>query len=453
MFSTSAMADASATDLDATDISARVRGGTFSASEVARAHLDRHTEIDGILNAIIHLDRDVVLAHADAVDYMVAGGQHHLLPLAGVPVAIKDNIDVCGEVTSTGSRVHSNEPAAADAPVVAALRNAGAVIFGRSNMDELAMGASTQTSAFGPTRNPIDPRRSPGGSSGGAAAAVASAQVPLSVGTDTGGSVREPSSQCGVFGLAPSPHLVSATGVVPFMPSLDRVGPVARSAADLALLLSVMAAKPELLQIRSVPASLRIGVVTELGNERNHPQIRAQLAATQTLLESMGCIVQPISIPEASRGLSIYMTLTTVACVPWLQPYVQTGRAGEEVVRRHAIGLELTHTPRHRKAVLARRHLRRQTRHALTRCDVLLSPTMPTVAPLLNGEISEQEFADPMAAPYTDSWTVLANLTGLPALSVPVGRSDPSGLPFGMMLSGRPMRDATLLALGAALTS
>ncbi len=184
------------------------------------------------------------MAQADAIDQIVASGSSSSLPLAEVPIAIKDNIAVCGEVTSTVRGRTANEPAQIDAPVVAALRDAGAVIFGRSDMDELARRASTQTSAFGPTRNPVDPRRSPGGSSGGAAAAVASHQVPLSVGT--GGSVREPSSQCGVFGLAPSPHLVSAVGVVPFRPSLDRVRPMARIAADLALVLSVMAARPEL---------------------------------------------------------------------------------------------------------------------------------------------------------------------------------------------------------------
>ncbi len=281
---------------------------------------------------------------------------------------------------------------------------------------------------------------------------MASQQVPLSVGTDTGGSIREPSSQCGVFGLAPSPHLVSAAGVVPFMPSLDRVGPLARSASDLALLLSVLAGAPAWAHIASVPAGLRIGVVTELANDRNQPSIRALLADTQTALESMGCVIQPISIPEAPRALSTYMTLTTVACVTWLQPYIETGRAGVEVVRRHAIGLELTHTQRHRDAVQERRQLRRSTRHALTRCDVLLSPTMPTTAPMLAGEVSEQELADPMAAPYTDCWTVLANLTGLPALSVPVGHTATDRLPAGMMLTGRPMSDSVLIALAAALT-
>lgn len=437
----------------AAEIAWSVLGGRTYAQEVALAHLARHDLINPALNAVVHLVRDDVIAQADALDQQIASGDRGGLALAGVPVVIKDNIDVCGQFTATGSRAHGFVAAPRDAPVVAALRRAGAIVFGRGNMDELAMGASTQTSAFGLTRNPVDPRRSPGGSSGGCAAAVAAHQVPLSVGTDTGGSIREPSSQCGVFGLAPSPHWVSTQGVVPFMPSLDRVGPVARSASDLALLLSVMAENPALATCDSVPNGLRVGVVTELCNDRNQRGVLGLLDDCVARMHASGCAIVPVSIPEASRALSTYMTLTTVACVPWLHPYVSTGRAGEEVVRRHAIGLELTRHPRHREAVVGRRRLRRQTRHALTRCDVLLSPTMPTTAPLLDGEISEQQFADPMAAPYTDCWTVLANLTGLPALSLPLGDTKTDALPAGMMLSGPPGSDRMLLSLAHMLTT
>lgn len=246
--------------LGAAALAQGVLSGQFSAVEVARAHLEQHHHVDAVLNAIVHLDTQGVLEQAARLDERVATGTAADLPLAGVPVAIKDNIDVRGEVTATGSRAHANAPAAVDAPVVVALRESGAVVFGRANMDELAMGASTQTSAFGPTRNPVDPRRSPGGSSGGSAAAVASHQVPLSVGSDTGGSIREPSSQCGIFGLAPSPHSVSAAGVVPFMPSLDRVGPLARTATDLGLLLSVLAGRPDLAPC--APCPLRCGWVS-----------------------------------------------------------------------------------------------------------------------------------------------------------------------------------------------
>ena len=423
------------TGLSAVDIASGVRRGRFRAVEVAQAHLDRW-EGDRS-NAVLGVDRDHVMTQAAAVD---ASADRADLPLAGVPVVVKDNIDVAGEVTAAGSAAHDGVPAATDAVLVARLRAAGAVLVGRANMDELAMGASTQTSAHGPTRNPIDPLRSPGGSSGGCAAAVAGRLAPLAVGTDTGGSIREPASQCGVLGMAPTPGLVPMDGVLPFMPDLDRAGPLARSAHDVALLLEVLSggSVPEAQPIR------RVGVVAELVGPRNQAEVGRSFARWRDTLASTGVDVVPVSIPDAPHALDAYMTLTSVAALSWLGPWVASGRAGEEVVRRAEHGAQLLAEGSEHvawaEAVAAR--VRDQVAGAWSEVDALASPTMPTVAPLLRGAVSPEELADPMAAPYTDCWTVVANLAGVPALSIPMATD---GLPIGAMLMGRPHGDRSLL--------
>ncbi|GGF37207.1 glutamyl-tRNA(Gln) amidotransferase subunit A [Marmoricola endophyticus] len=424
------------TRLDARALADAVRRGAVSAVDVARAHLarvaaDRH-------HAILAVDPDRVIAQATAVD---ARPDRDRLPLAGVPVTVKDNVDVAGEVTTAGSLAHDGMPAEADAPVVTRLRAAGAVLLGRANMDEVAMGASTQTSAYGPTRNPADPRRSPGGSSGGCAAAVAAGLVPLAVGTDTGGSIREPASQCGVVGMAPSPGLVPADGVLPFHPELDRVGPLARTAADAALLLDVLAGG-----LADPSPVRRIGVVAELSGPRNRPDVLDAFDRWSRDLETSGIEVVTVSVADGPEALAAYMTLTSVAALDWLGPWLASGRAGEEVVRRaeYAASLVEEGAERVEWAEQVRTRLHDQVAAALREVDVLVSPTMPTVAPPLVGEITPEELADPLAAPYTDCWTVVANLAGVPALSVP---APAVGLPVGAMLMGRPGADADLLAL------
>lgn len=417
------------TTLSAAAIAREVRSGALSAVEVVEAHLARLAEVDRDVHAVVLHDAEGALAAARSVD---RSG-----PLAGVPFVVKDNIDIAGQVSACGSKAHRDVVAPTDAPVVRRLRAAGAVLLGRANMDELAMGASTQTSAHGFTRNPVDRRRSPGGSSGGSAAAVAARLVPLAVGTDTGGSIREPASQCGVVGLAPTPGLVSRTGVAPFAPELDRVGPLTRDVADAALALAVMGGRP-------VDGSRprRVGVVEELAGPRNRPDVLAAFEAWVAGLE--GVEVRRVSVPDGPRALAAYMTLTSVAALSWLDPWVETGLAGDEVVRRLAHGRALVGSADLEQAVGVRARLQRQVSQALAEVDVLVSPTMPTVAPPLAGEITAAELADPMSAPYTDCWTVVANLTGLPALSVP---APAAGLPVGAMLIGRPGSDADLLAL------
>jgi aspartyl-tRNA(Asn)/glutamyl-tRNA(Gln) amidotransferase subunit A len=316
-------------------------------------------------------------------------------------------------------------------------------------MDELAMGASTQTSANGPTRNPVDVRRSPGGSSGGCAAAVAAGMVPLAVGTDTGGSIREPASQCGVVGMAPSPGLVPIDGVVPFAPGLDRVGPLARTVEDAAAMLAVMAGSPPL-GAEDAPRHPRVAVVVELVGDRNRPEALAAFDSWLERLRRHGVEVLHVSVPDAPGALAAYMTLTSFAALAWLEPYVASGRAGEELLRRHAYAVELREHGLDTLAEAAnlQHRLRAQVDEALTHADVLVSPTMPTAAPLLHGSITPEDLADPMADPYTDCWTVVANLAGVPALSVPCPTD---GLPVGAMLMGSAGMDSDLLALAEAL--
>ncbi|VXB24243.1 amidase [Nocardioides sp. AX2bis] len=424
---------------------------------------------DGALRSLVLVGEAGALRHARALDDEAADGTEPR-PLAGLTFVVKDNIDVAGQVTSCASHGHLGVPAAYDAPVVTRLRAAGAVLLGRANMDELAMGASTATSVHGATRNPHDHRRSPGGSSGGCAAAVAAGLADLAVGTDTGGSVREPAAQCGVLGLAPSPGLVPVGGVVPFDPTCDRVGPIAADAGVLAAALATMTGRTPRPVRGTGPgpgsgpglglggsaelAGLRVGLVTELSDATNQPGVLARLHESADRLRALGAVVRPATVPDAPRALAAYLDLTSVAAARELAPWLAGGRCGPEVVRRLRLGRSLAE---HRPGVLAeaaevRQRLRAQVAAALTDHDVLLSPTLPTTAPLFApAGPPNASVADPMLAPYTDCWTVVANLAGVPALSVPAGTSPADGMPVGVMLTGSVGSDDRLVALGALL--
>ena len=439
----------------AAQLARAVARGAVSAEQIAVAHLRRIAEADPELHSLVGVNGDGAVEQARAVDERRRRGEQ-LGPLAGVPFVVKDNIDVSGQTTSSGSRAHAGVVALRDATVVARMLAADAVLIGRANMDELAMGASTQTSAFGATRNPWDARRSPGGSSGGSAAAVAAGLATLSLGTDTGGSIREPAAQCGVVGVAPTHGLVPIDGVVPFAPDLDRAGPLTRTVADAVLLLDVLTARPV---GERLVLPRRVGLIEEFAGARNKPGVLARLDAAREVIEAHGIEVVTVSIPDAPLALTAYMQLTSAACVPLMEPYVRTGQAGHEVVRRWTLGQQLlgpdAHLLAESRAVATR--LVQQCQAVLDGCDVLLSPTMPTTAPLLTARTSDahdksqHEMADPLVAPYTDCWTVLANLAGLPSVSVPFGKSSYDGMPVGMMLSGAAGSDRVLLALAGVL--
>lgn len=448
------------TSMPATMLARLVAAGDLGAEEITAAHLQRIADVDRDLNAFVYVDGDGALAAARRIDSARRRGRP-LGPLAGVPLVVKDNFDIRRQTTSCGSRAHAGVLALRNARAVARVVAAGAVLLGRTNMDELAMGASTLTSAFGPTRNPWDVRRSPGGSSGGSAAAVAAGLAPLAIGSDTGGSIREPAAQCGVVGMAPSPGAVPVGGMVPFAPDLDRVGPLARNVGDAALLLSVLAGRPDLAvgaaSAHGSLVGLRVGVVTQLCDERNSAAVQAGLHRTLERLACLGVQTVRVSLPATTAALEAYLHLTSAACVPLIAAYVRTGNAGPEVVRRYEIGQALRTQDRDAlaRARSIRDELRAQTASALRSCDVLLSPTMPATAPVLpdldaSGR-SVADLDDPLAAPYTDCWTVGANVAGTAALSVPAGRSADDGMPVAVMLAGAAGSDARLLNLGAAL--
>ena len=439
------------TELAASELAELVGSGEVSAEEVLAVHLARVAEVDPEVHALVHVDAEGALQHARELDRRRLDGEP-VGPLSGVPFVVKDNLDVGGQTTSAGSRAPEGVIAMRDAVVVRRLRAAGAVLIGRANMDELAMGASTDTSAFGATCNPRDPRRSPGGSSGGSAAAVAAHLVPVAVGTDTGGSIREPAAQCGVVGMAPTHGLVARRGLVPFAPAYDRIGPLARTVGDTARLLAVMAGRPDLAAPAAPEHRPRLGLVREMCGPVNHPGVIDRLRSVAAGAQRLGWDLVDVSVPEAAQALSGYLALTSAACVPAVEPYVRTGRVGAEVLRRWELGRRLLGPDAEElEAARALQHrLTAAVRDALAGCEALLTPTMPTTAPVVH---RGADLTDPLSTPYTDCWTVLANMTGLAAVSIPAGPSPDDGMPVGVQLAAGPGTDAALLGLAAALSA
>ena len=388
--------------------------------------------------------------------------------LAGVAVAVKDNISTAGIETTCGSRILEGYVPPYDAHVVGLLRNAGAAIVGKTNMDEFGMGSTTETSAFGPTRNPVDQTRVPGGSSGGSAAAVAAGLVPMALGTDTGGSIRCPAAFCGVVGLKPTYGRVSRHGLIAYANSLEQIGPMARTVEDASRLMSVIANydphdstmldKPYNHRPIAEIAGLRVGVPEEYFGEGVDPRIAKTVRDAVGVLEDLGAGTVPVSIPGMRHALAAYYVLCTseassnlarfdgVRYGPavdtrksWHEAYQDLRRElfGPEVRRRIMLGtfaLSAGYAGRYyAKAQLARRNIQQDFERAFRKVDIVAGPTMPTVAFRLG------EKTDPLSMYLSDILTVPANLAGIPAISVPCGRVD--GLPVGLQLMGRPFED------------
>jgi len=446
----------------------RVRARETSAAEVAEAHLERALRWNDRVFAFLHLAPEEVRRQAREIDRKVAAGQP-VGPLAGVPVAVKDCICTKGQPTTCASRILESFVPRYDAHVVERLRDAGAVLFGKTNLDEFAMGSSTENSAFGPTRNPYDLARTPGGSSGGSAAAVAGGLAPLAIGSDTGGSVRQPASLCGVVGLKPTYGRVSRYGLVAFASSLDQIGPFARSVDDAALLYRAIAghdprdATSSVREVEPVEEEgaasvrgLRVGVPVEYFGEGLAPEVRAAVGAAQAVLVRLGAEIEEVSLPLTKHGIPVYYIVAPSEASSNLARYdgvryafradaqdvgamfrTSRGRGfGSEVKRRILLGTFALSSGYYEayygRAQRVRAMMRREMEQVFRTVDVLLTPTSPTVAFPLGEKAS-----DPLAMYLNDVYAVTANLCGIPGISVPCGRSK-HGLPIGLQfLAGR----------------
>ncbi|WP_067818707.1 Asp-tRNA(Asn)/Glu-tRNA(Gln) amidotransferase subunit GatA [Actinomadura kijaniata] len=470
----------------AAELGALIASGETSAVEVARAHLERIAAVDGEIHAFLHVDDETVLAQARAVDERRAAGEE-LGPLAGVPIAHKDVFTTADMPTTAGSRILEGWRPPYDATVTARLRRAGLVILGKTNMDEFAMGSSTENSAYGPTRNPWDRTRIPGGSSGGSSAAVAAYQAPLSTGTDTGGSIRQPAAVTGIVGMKPTYGGASRYGMIAFASSLDTPGPFARNVLDAALLqeafsghdpmdsTSIDQPVPPVVEAarRADVAGMTVGVVKEFGGEGYQPGVLARFNEAVELLESLGAKVVEVSCPNFSYALPAYYLIAPSECSSNLARFdamrygLRVGddgtrsaeevmaltRAegfGDEVKRRIMLGTYALssgyYDAYYGKAQQVRTLIARDFEAAFERVDVLVSPTTPTTAfPI--GERAD----DPMAMYLADLCTIPSNLTGNAAISVPCGLADEDGLPVGLQIMAPVLGDDRAYRVGAAV--
>ena len=421
----------------AAECARRIRAGILSPREAVEQYLERIEALNGEINAYIAVRGDEALAEAEHVP----DG-----PLRGVPVGIKDVIDVAGVATTAASRVLDGDIATRDAVSVERLRQAGAIVLGKLNTHEFAFGASTTSAHFGPAHNPWALDRICGGSSGGSGAAAAADLASGALGTDTAGSIRIPACFCGVTGLRPTTGLVSTAGVVPVSWTLDAVGPIARSAEDCAVLLSALTGQPYDL-VEGV-RSLRVGVVDALF-EQADPAVAAQVTAAVEELAGLGATVEKIEVPllEESGTINQLLMLPEAAEVhlPWLR--TRLGEYGDDVRARLLAGLLLPATA-HVTGLRATRWFRDELRKVFDRVDLLSAPEMPIAAPRIGEnevEIQGQRLLYRLSLiPYNSPWS----LAGLPVASVPAGFVD--GLPVGLALVGRVRDEATLL--GAART-
>jgi len=466
----------------AAELAALVRSGDVSAVEVTDAHLARIETLDGQVRSFLCVGADSARAAAAAVDARRARGEE-LGPLAGVPVAVKDMFCTTDLPTTAGSRILEGWRPPYDSTVVARLRAAGAIVIGKTNLDEFAMGSSNENSGFVPCANPWDLTRVPGGSSGGSAAAVAAGFAPLAIGTDTGGSIRQPAALCGVVGLRPTYGRVSRYGIIAYASSLDQAGPFAATVADTALLLEAMwghdpldstsipsAPEPALTRLEDGVAGLRVGVVSELADVAGiQPEVRAAVDAARNLFEKAGAEVDVVSVPSVEYGLSAYYIIAPAEASSNLARYdgeryglraeaaeVEAMNAltreqgfGAEVKRRIMLGTYALsagyYDAYYGQAQRVRTLIIRDFSRAYERFDVLLAPTSPTTAFELGSKT-----ADPLAMYLSDVCTIPTNLTGACAISVPAGL-DAAGLPIGVQVLAPALGEAVLLRAARAL--
>jgi aspartyl-tRNA(Asn)/glutamyl-tRNA(Gln) amidotransferase subunit A len=461
------------------ELSTLLASREISAREVVEAFSGEIDRGEAALHAFLHLDVEGALREADEIDRKRAAGGD-LPVLAGIPVAVKDVIDVEGMPATCGSRILEGFRPPFSATAVERLRAAGAIVIGKTNTDEFAMGSSTENSAYGPTRNPWNPDRVPGGSSGGSAAAVAARLVPAALGSDTGGSVRQPASFCGVTGLKPTYGRVSRYGLVAYGSSLDCIGPLAKTAADISLVFSTIAGHDPLDATsadRPVPAprttangdlaGLRIGVPEEYFIEGIQPAVESAVRAAIGQFEELGADVRPVSLPHTKYALPVYYLIAPAEASANLARfdgvrYGPRARAeamwdvfentrgelfGAEVKRRIMLGTYALsagyYDAFYGQAQKVRTLIRRDFNAAFDQVDAIAAPVAPTTAFKIGAHTD-----DPLAMYLEDVFTLPANLAGVPGLAFPVG-FDEGGLPIGMQLMGRHFEEEVLLRAAA----
>ncbi|WP_372594905.1 Asp-tRNA(Asn)/Glu-tRNA(Gln) amidotransferase subunit GatA [Actinotalea sp.] len=479
------------TRMSAAALAEALTGGELSSVEATTAHLDRIAAVDGALHAFLHVSGEKALATAREVDTRRAAGEE-LHPLAGVPIAVKDVVVTRGMPTTAGSRILEGWIPPYDATLVERLKAAGLPILGKTNMDEFAMGSSTEHSAYGNTHNPWDLDRIPGGSGGGSAAAVGGFEAPLAIGTDTGGSIRQPAAVTGTVGVKPTYGGVSRYGLIALASSLDQAGPVTRTVLDSALLHEVIGGHdphdstsldeplPDLVGAarRGMTGDLtgvRVGVVTELNGEGYQQGVRARFDEALTLLQKAGAEIVEVSCPNFQYALAAYYLILPSEASSNLAKFdgmrfglrvepsdgpVTAERVmsatrgagfGDEVKRRIILGTYALsagyYDAYYGSAQKVRTLIQRDFAAAFAQADVLVSPTAPTTAFRLGEKLD-----DPMAMYLNDVATIPANLAGIPGMSLPSGLSD-DGLPVGFQILAPARADDRLYRVGAALES
>ena len=472
----------------AASLAKRIAAGEVSSREVTQAHLDRIAAVDGEVHAFLHVDGERALAAADAVDARRATGEE-LGPLAGVPIAVKDIFCMTGAPTTAGSRILEGWRPPYNATVTQRVLDAGLVVLGKTNLDEFAMGSSTENSGYGPTRNPWDHDRIPGGSGGGSSAALAAFEAPLALGTDTGGSIRQPASVTGTVGVKPTYGGTSRYGVIAMASSLDQPGPCGRTVLDTALLhqviagwdpmdsTSVNAPVPDVVTAarRADVAGMRIGVVKELGGGGYAPGVELRFREALDALAGLGAEIVEVSCPNFRYALGAYYLImpsevsSNLARFDAMRYGLRVGDDGtagaeevmartrgagfgDEVKRRIIIGTYALssgyYDAYYGSAQKVRTLIRRDFENAFATADVLISPSSPVTAFPLGEKVN-----DPMAMYLNDLATIPGSLAGIPAMSVPSGIASDTGLPVGLQIMGPALGEERIYRVAAAFES
>jgi len=464
------------------DLRAEIAAGTTTAADLAASYYDRIATVNPHLNVYLSLTKERALAQAERVDALAVKGDP-LPPLAGIPVGVKDVLVMRGAPATAGSKILEGYKPPYDATVVEKLEAAGAVLLGKLNCDEFAMGSSNENSAYGPVRNPADTERVPGGSSGGSAAAVAANLAVATLGTDTGGSIRQPASFCGVVGVLPTYGRVSRYGLIAFASSLDRVGPFAGNVRDAATLLQVIAGSdpkdatsysapvPDYAAESDRPAEgLRIGVPAEYFGEGLDPEVRAPVEKGIEALKAAGCSVKPVNLPLTKYAIPVYYLVATAEASANLARFdgVRYGHRsaasenlnamyshsrdegfGTEVKRRIMLGTYALsagyYDAYYLKAQQVRRLLAEEFLRAFAEVDAIVTPTAPTAAFKLG-----EKTGDPLAMYLADIYTVTASLAGICGVTVPCGATA-DGLPVGMQVLAAHLNEGTAFRVARAV--